>query len=51
LDNTSFLGDPGSIYLVYCANGCKDDETRVFGVGVYYEGSSICKSAIHAGVL
>jgi len=50
-DEFLFSGDPGSIYVGFCEDGCKDDSALVYGDGIYDENSSICKAAIHAGVL
>lgn len=46
-----FRGDPGSIYLVNCPDGCQKKEETIWGNGIYTSDSSICKSAIHSGVL
>ena len=44
-------GDPGSIFLLNCPEGCKSMEGSIWGNGIYTGDSLICKSAIHAGVL
>ena len=44
-------GDPGSIFLINCPENCKVSEGTIWGNGIYTSDSSICKSAIHAGVL
>jgi len=46
-----FRGDPGSIYLVQCPSGCTNQPGTIWGTGIYLIESSICKAAIHAGVL
>lgn len=46
-----FRGDPGSIFLLNCPEGCKNAEGSIWGNGIYTSDSLICKSAIHAGVL
>ncbi|MCQ2816211.1 MAG: hypothetical protein MJ252_02985 [archaeon] len=49
-----FKGDVGSVFLVkcrrrvYCIN---QDNRQVIGTGVYRGDSSICKAAIHAGII
>lgn len=50
-DEYLFTGDPGSIYLAFCEDECKEDSSLVYGDGIYDETSSICRAAIHAGVL
>ncbi|KAM5191996.1 uncharacterized protein ACMZJ9_004880 [Mantella aurantiaca] len=40
-----------SITLVQCPSDCSDTGKNVWGTGVYTENSSICKAAIHDGVL
>jgi hypothetical protein len=50
-DEFLFAGDPGSIYVVYCENGCKGAPSVIHGTGIFDESSSICKSAIHAGII
>jgi len=37
--------------LVFCPANCKYDSTRVIGTGVYSEESSVCRAAIHSGVI
>ena len=44
-------GDPGSIFLINCPENCKNTDGSIWGNGIYTSDSSICKSAIHAGVL
>lgn len=46
-----FRGDPGSIFLINCPENCKTSEGSIWGNGIYTLDSSICRSAIHAGVL
>jgi hypothetical protein len=44
-------GDPGSIYLLKCPKGCTTIPGVIWGTSIYLEESSICKAAIHAGIL
>lgn len=44
-------GDPGSIYLIQCPAGCTSKPGSVWGTGIYLLDSSICRAAIHAGLL
>ena len=46
-----FRGDQGSTFLVHCPKGCDSSAGNIFGTAIYSYESSICKSAIHAGVL
>ena len=46
-----FRGDPGSIFLVNCPASCTTSGGVLWGTGIYTADSSICKAAIHAGVL
>lgn len=46
-----FRGDPGSIYLVKCPSGCVNEAGLVWGTSIYIDESSVCRAAIHAGVL
>jgi hypothetical protein len=39
------------VYLVHCPKNCVDATGSVFGTAIYSLESSICKAAIHAGVL
>ena len=48
----NFRGDPGSIFLINCPSGCADlTNSHVIGLGIYGLSSSICRAAIHVGVL
>ncbi|MCQ2815708.1 MAG: hypothetical protein MJ252_00430 [archaeon] len=49
--NDYFRGDPGSIYIVNCPSDCDKSNYSVYGTGIYTINSSICRSAIHSGVL
>ena len=44
-------GDPGSVYLIQCPEGCTNADASLYGTGIYLLQSSICKAAIHSGVL
>jgi len=44
-------GDPGSVYLVECPEGCTAQSGTIWGTGIYLLESSICRAAIHTGVL
>jgi len=46
-----FKGDPGAVFLVHCPKNCVDASGSVFGTAIYAPDSSICRAAIHAGVL
>jgi hypothetical protein len=46
-----FEGDPGSIYIGFCPDGCKEDPSLLHGNGAYDQESSICRAGIHAGVI
>lgn len=46
-----FKGDPGSVFLLHCPKNCLDSNGPVFGTAIYAPESTICKAAIHAGVL
>ena len=46
-----FEGDPGSIYVVHCPKKCSMSESNIYGNRLYDNESSICKAAIHAGVI
>jgi hypothetical protein len=46
-----FSGDPGSMYIGFCEEGCKEDNYIIHVDGIYDHSSYICKAAIHAGVL
>lgn len=48
---TVFRGDIGSIFLVNCPSGCVKEGGVIWGTGIYTSDSSICRAAIHAGVL
>lgn len=37
--------------IVRCPKGCEQSNVQVFGRGLYHGDSSICKAAIHAGIL
>jgi len=45
------VGDPGSIYLVYCPKDCQHSNGSVYGSGIYSDKSSICLAALHQGVI
>jgi hypothetical protein len=47
----NFRGDPGSIFLVNCPSDCLNSTSTVIGTGVYSLDSSICRAAIHSGVI
>ena len=47
----SFRGDPGSVYLVDCPINCEKSKGSIWGTGIYTTNSSICRAAIHSGVL
>lgn len=51
LNQLDFPGDPGSIYLANCPEGCKESDAILRGTSIYTYDSSICKAAIHSGVL
>lgn len=51
LKEKQFRGDPGSIFLVNCPVNCLLDKSSVTGTGIYSIDSSICRSAIHSGVI
>jgi hypothetical protein len=46
-----FRGDPGSIFMVNCPSDCINNTATVIGIGLYSLDSSICRAAIHAGVI
>lgn len=46
-----FRGDPGSVYLVNCPSDCAFNTSSLSGTGVYTIDSSICKAAIHTGII
>ena len=46
-----FRGDPGSVYLVHCPKHCGRTKGSIWGTGIYTSNSSVCRAAIHAGVL
>jgi hypothetical protein len=50
-NNGMFRGDPGSVFIVKCPNDCIKHNVPVRGTGMYSDDSSICRAAIHAGVL
>lgn len=37
--------------IVRCPKGCDQSQATVFGRGIYHGDSSICKAAIHAGII
>jgi len=41
----------GKVYRFYCPSNCQDKEGAVFGTEFYSEQSSICRSAIHDGII
>lgn len=45
-----FRGDPGSVFIVQCPQGCAGEQGTLWGSGIYQFDSSICRAAIHAGV-
>ena len=49
--NLFFRGDPGSVFLVNCPSGCMTTKQSITGTGIYTIDSSICKAAIHSGVI
>ena len=49
--NIYFRGDPGSIFLVSCPSECLSLKTSIIGTGIYTIESSICRSALQAGVI
>jgi hypothetical protein len=51
LNNKIFRGDPGSVWVVSCPKGCVSSVGTVFGTSIYNTESSICKAAIHSGVI
>jgi len=50
-NNVDFEGSTYSIFLVSCPENCSKNPAPVIGDMVYKDTSSICKAAIHAGVL
>jgi len=50
-DDLKWLGDRGSIFVAECPKHCLDEIGFVHGTGVYSAKSSICRAAIHAGVI
>ena len=44
-------GDIGSVFLLLCPRDCAKVSGTVTGTGIYTKDSSICRSAIHAGVI
>jgi hypothetical protein len=44
-------GEPSSTYIVSCPAGCDEASYSLYGTDVYYGYSSICKAAIHAGLI
>ena len=46
-----FRGDPGSIFLINCPESCIEQKGTIWGSGIYTSDSSICRAAIHSGVL
>jgi len=49
--NLFFRGDPGSIFFVNCPSDCMNTNFSLIGTGVYTIDSSICRAAIHSGVI
>lgn len=41
----------GRDVIVYCPKACQQSDTPIYGAGLYHGDSSICKSAIHQGVI
>ena len=50
-DSPVFRGDRGSIFLVNCPAKCLNSQGIVYGTNIYSTQSSICRAAIHAGIL
>jgi len=46
-----FTGDIGTLIVGHCPDGCIDKEGQIWGTGIYTRDSSICRAAIHAGVI
>ena len=44
-------GDIGSVFLLLCPRDCAKVSGTVTGTGIYTKDSSICRAAIHAGVI
>ena len=51
LKHLYFRGDPGSIYMINCPMNCHKAKYAVYGNGIYTIDSSLCRSAIHSGVI
>ena len=50
-DTPIFRGDQGSIFLINCPAKCLNLQGIVYGTNIYSTQSSICRAAIHAGIL
>ena len=46
-----FRGDPGSVFIINCPSYCDKTSYSVYGTGIYSIESSMCRAAIHSGVL
>eukprot|EP00375_Theileria_parva_P001758 XP_764433.1 hypothetical protein [Theileria parva strain Muguga] len=49
--HSEFQGEFGSFKVASCPMGCMDEPASIKGTYVYTRDSSICKAAIHSGVL
>ncbi|GFE53484.1 scavenger receptor cysteine-rich domain-containing protein [Babesia ovis] len=49
--HTEFQIPPGEFAIAMCPSGCKGDPASLKGTFIYTEDSSICKAAVHAGVI
>ena len=45
-----FTGHPGKIFRAKCPN-CSNDKTMIFGTAIFHPRSSICRAALHTGVI
>ncbi|XP_953429.1 uncharacterized protein TA09935 [Theileria annulata] len=49
--HSQFQGEYGSFKVASCPMGCMDEPASIKGTYIYTRDSSICKAAIHSGVL
>ncbi|AFZ81642.1 LCCL domain-containing protein [Theileria equi strain WA] len=51
LSHSEFKNDIGKYVLAFCPNDCMDEPSPIKGTFIYTSDSSICKAAIHSGVI